>query len=88
MKRPLYSAPEGFSLSPLLYLLPTRGKIGKLDTLTSSLYARYESVSSLARELNNDDNREAFRRFSNEEGMLREVLDWLAVKPDGVNERG
>jgi len=83
MKRPLYSSPEPFSLAPLLVLLPVRGKIGKLEALTSSLFARFEKVSALRREIGEDAEREVVRRLAAEEAMLKQVLDWLAVNPEG-----
>lgn len=81
MKRPLYSPPEDFALSPLLSLLPVLGKVGKLESLTSSLFARHEKVSALQREIG-DEDRDAQRRFLAEGAMLKQVLDWLAVNPD------
>jgi hypothetical protein len=83
MKKPLYSRPEPFSLSPLLALLPALGRVGKLESLTSSFYARYERASHMKREMMAEEkNREAVRRYTAEEAMLRQVLDWLAIKPD------
>jgi hypothetical protein len=88
MKRSLYSPPEPFSLSPLLALVPTVGKVGKLEALTSSLYARYEKVTSLQRELApisaSSEEREILKKFAAEEQMLTQVLDWLAVKPESA----
>lgn len=84
MKRTLYSRPEQFSLSPLLCLLPSVGKTTRLEGLTSSLYARYEKVMHLRRELANDhspESRAYDKKFNAEELMLKEVLDWLALKP-------
>lgn len=84
MKKSLCSPPDTFSLSPLLALLPVRGQVGKLQTLTSSLYARFEKVSALQREMEaNPDSPELSRRPAAEAAMLRHVLDWLAVKPGG-----
>jgi uncharacterized protein YPO0396 len=83
MKRPLYSRPDAFSLSPLLSLLPVQGKVGKLEALTSSLYARYERVAHMKKDIPPDEkNRDLQRRLTAEEAMLRQVLDWLAIKPD------
>ena len=81
MKRSFYSAPEAFSLSPLLALLPVRGEIGKLEALTASLYARYEKVSGLLKEAESVLGGEIKRRLLAEQGMLKQILDWLVVKP-------
>jgi len=80
MRRPLVTPPDAFSQSPLLALLPVRGRIGRLEALTSSLYARYEKVAALRSEVGTGD-REAVRRLAAEESMLKQVLEWLAVKP-------
>lgn len=83
MKRPLYSRPDAFSISPFFSLLPVLGNVGKLEALSSSLFARYERVHERRDDMEeSDDNRELLRRISAEEGMLRQVLDWLAIKPD------
>lgn len=54
--------------------------------LTSSLFARFEKVRALKVELGANPEGEAgrsgVRRLAAEEAMLKEVLDWLAVKPD------
>ena len=81
MRRPLYSPPDPWSLSPLLALLPLKGSVNELPALTSSLYARFEKVQALQAELNPDENKEAFKRFSAEAVMLKQVLDWLSVHP-------
>lgn len=81
MKRNLYSAPEAFSLSPLLALLPVRGDIGKLESLTASFYARYEKVSGLLKEAENVLGGEIKKRLLAEQAMLKQILDWLVVKP-------
>lgn len=87
MKRSLSAPPDPFSLSPLLALLPVRGDVGKLDALTTSLFARYEKVSVLQRELQeNAESPEVLRRTASEAAMLRQVLDWLAVKPNEAPE--
>lgn len=79
MKRSLYSAPDAFSVSPLLSLLPVRGQTGKLESLSSSLYARYEKVAALKQGSSGAGNRDVERRLNAEEGMLRQVLEWLKV---------
>ena len=81
MKRSLYSAPEAFSLSPLLAILPVRGEIGRLESLTASFYARYEKVSGLLKEAENSLGGEIKKRLSAEQAMLKQILDWLVVKP-------
>lgn len=85
MKRSLCSSPEPFSLLPLLTLLPVQGKVGRLESLTASLFARYEKVVAQQREKPEGKeplDREMQRRFSAEEAMLKQVLDWLAVRPE------
>jgi len=83
MKKSLISPPDSFSIAPLLALLPVRGKIGKLESLTSSLFARFEKVSALRGNLGTDVERELVKRLDAEEAMLKQVLDWLAVNPEG-----
>ncbi|MFM1846724.1 MAG: hypothetical protein RL417_198 [Pseudomonadota bacterium] len=82
MKRSLYAPPEPFSIAPLLALLPVRGKIGHLESLTSSLFARFEKVVAMRRELGDEVEREVVKRLAAEEAMLKQVLDWLAVNPE------
>jgi hypothetical protein len=73
--------PESASLSPLLSLVPSRGRVARLDGLTPSLYARYEGVAAMYKEIVASGGREEGKRFANEEAMLRTVLEWLAVRP-------
>ena len=86
MRRSLLSAPDTFSLNPLLALLPVRGDIGRLSGLTGSLFARYERVTSLQRETSDGLTAEARRRMSVEEAMLKQILDWLEVRPENGTE--
>ncbi|MCO6431224.1 MAG: hypothetical protein J5J00_10215 [Deltaproteobacteria bacterium] len=81
MRKNLFSGPDDFSLSPLLTLLPVKGKLSRLDSLTSSLFARYEKVSGILKENPVGAAPESKRRFLAEEAMLKQVLDWLEVKP-------
>ncbi len=76
-----FSLPDNFTASPLLSLVPSLGKVNRLHSYTSSIYARYEKVMELSKELQGSDETEAKRRCQAEENMLREVLEWLAVKP-------
>lgn len=73
-------SPDPFSLSPLLSLLPSCGSISRLESLVPSLFARHEKVVSLKEQA---QSKESERRFSLEEAMLRQILDWLTVKPGG-----
>jgi len=82
LKKSVYSRPDPFSLSPLLLLLPVKGKISKLEGLTSSLFARYEKVTTLQKDLENDVPEGNYRRTGAEQLMLKQVLDWLSIKPD------
>ncbi|MCX6115592.1 MAG: hypothetical protein NTV65_10335 [Proteobacteria bacterium] len=72
--------PDPFSLSPLLSLLPSCGNLTRLENLVSSLFARHEKVETLREEAK---SKELERRYTAEEAMLRQILDWLAVKPMG-----
>lgn len=72
--------PESFSLSPLLALLPDGGKLTRLESLVSSLFARHEKVEALKGEAS---DKESQRRYSSEAAMLRQILEWLAEKPEG-----
>ena len=45
-----------------------------------SLFARHEKVETLREEAK---SKELERRYTAEEAMLRQILDWLAVKPMG-----
>lgn len=84
MGRPHFSAPDSFSLFPMLALLPVRGSLKRLEQLTSSLYARYEKVTNLRKEIGvaGEVDREVDKRLVSEEAMLRQVLDWLELKPE------
>lgn len=72
--------PDPFSLSPLLALIPQRGNLTRLESLVSSLFARHEKVEALRSE---QLGKESDRRYAAESAMLRQILDWLAVKPGG-----
>ncbi len=76
-----FGAPDPFSLSPLVAMLPVHGRVGGLASLTSSLFARYEKVQALLKEVKAEENRPAHTRLTAEGDMLRQVLDWLSVRP-------
>ena len=78
MKKPLLGPIESFSLSPLLSLMPSEGGLEKLQSFTASFFARYERVTAQRQEAADP---EIQRRLLLEESMLRQVLDWLAVRP-------
>lgn len=80
MKRSLYGPADPFTISPMLSLLPVQGRIGRLEALTSSLYARFEKVKSLQKDSSADGQQ---RRFVAESLMLKQVLDWLSLQPEG-----
>ena len=82
MNDSLFGFPSAFSSNPLLCLLPSRGHVAKLESLTSSLFARYETVTSLQREMKSAQERDLQRAYAAEEAMLRQVLDWLDLKPE------
>lgn len=73
------SAPDTFSLSPLMSILPTVGNVSRLESLVSSLFARFESIDVVR---DNVDGAEARARLAHEAAMLRQILDWLSVNPD------
>ena len=83
MRKPLCTAPDDFSVSPLLALLPRKGNAGKLSVLGSSLYARFEKVAGLRREIGDSADKAAIKRLSVEEAMLRQVLEWLEMNIQG-----
>ena len=85
MKRSIYSPPDAFSISPMISLLPVLGRIGKLETLTSSLYARFERVAALQKD---DATSANSKRYAAESAMLKAVLDWLSVQPEGGSGTG
>jgi hypothetical protein len=72
-------APESFSLSPLVSILPSVGSLTRLEGLVSSIFARYESVEALR---DGSDDPDHLERYGLELAMLRQILDWLAVKPE------
>ncbi len=78
MSNSIGSPPDPFSLSPLLALLPAPGDVTRLESLMSSLFARHEKVEALRGEASEKDSE---RRYAAEAAMLRQILDWLAVKP-------
>jgi hypothetical protein len=80
MKRPTYSPPDPFSMLPLLSILPSTGKLDRLEGLTSSFFARLEHVMAISRS-GGEVEPEVARRLGAEEAMLRQVLDWLKVTP-------
>lgn len=67
-------------MSPFLALLPVRGKVSSLPALSNSLYARYEKVQTFLKDSDIRSDRQLARRFLAEEAMLRQVLDWLAIR--------
>jgi len=82
MRRSKVSPADTFSTSPLFSLLPVKSQIGELQPLTSFFYARFEKASALRKELENQGDSEALRRVVLEQEMVKQVLDWLEVKPD------
>ena len=83
VRRSLYSPPDPFSVSPLVTLLPVKGKIAKLDALTSSLYARYEKVKLLQQDAP-VSGQGGQKRYVAEASMLKQVLDWLSHQPEST----
>jgi hypothetical protein len=81
-----FAKPDNFSVSPLLILLPRIGSVGRLETLVSPLYARYEKVSQLLSELDDSATSESRKRLVGEQAMLKQVLDWVATRPESGRE--
>ena len=81
MKKGFSGQPESFSISPLLSLLPVQGKVTRLEALTSSLFARYEKVRNQLRDESETATQKDIERYTAEETMLRQVLEWLDVTP-------
>lgn len=77
MKRALFSPPDSFALSPLLAILPSVGSVGRLEPLTASLFARYEKVTALKKDLAGGRDTNNLNRLSAEEAMVKTVLEWL-----------
>ena len=82
MKRPTYSSPDPFSMLPLLSILPSTGKLPRLEELASSFFARHENVVALSK-ASGEIDQDVVRRLHAEELMLRQVLDWLQMNPGG-----
>ena len=81
MKRPIFANVEDFSLSPLLAILPVRGDIRKIESLSSSIFARHERVTKLQGEAVEELDAGSRRRFELEAAMLKQVLEWLSLTP-------
>ena len=69
MPKSLYSAPEEFAVSPLLFLLPARSQVSKLKSLYSSLFARHEKVSQQL-----EESRELERAGAENKSLISEEL--------------
>lgn len=72
-------APEPFSLSPLLSLMPNIGNPARLEDLASALFVHYETVEGVRQ---SSDSAEVSARCGAELAMLRQVLDWLSAQRD------
>jgi hypothetical protein len=83
MKRSIYSAPDNFSISPYLSLLPSQGSIGCLEQISNSIFARLESVQVAKRNMQLTGDNSGMRGLQAEETMLKHVLDWLAMSTEG-----
>lgn len=83
MKRKLSIPPDMFAVSPMLALLPVLGQVGELDQLTTFFYARYEKVKTLIDNTGDNPNQ---RPLVAELAMLKQVLEWLNVKPNVDNK--
>lgn len=79
MKRSLFAPPDTFSLQPFLACLPVIGSVQELKKMSTALYARYEKVSVMRKEIGQDVHGAGSQRLLAEEAMLKQVLDWLAT---------
>ena len=84
VKRLQYAPADPFTVSPLITLLPVCGSIDKLESLTSSLYARFEKVKALQASGQGSGGQ---KRHVAEATMLRLVLEWLSMQPDTQGEK-
>lgn len=82
MKKSLLAQPDAFSIAPLLTLLPVAGEVSKLEPYASAFFARYDQVKSLRHFAETSGDSVMEQRYAVEEAMLRQVLDWLAIKPE------
>ena len=69
--------PDEFSSAPILCLLPSVGDSNKLASFSSSMFARFEKLNQVVKELSHDRSSVVLERFIDERDMLKEVLDWL-----------
>ncbi len=73
--------PDPFSLAPLISVLPNVGNVTRLESLVSSLFARFQAVDALREHTELPETRV---KLANELGMLRQILDWLSVQPESL----
>ena len=85
MKRTIFGTPDLFSRSPMLSLLPVLSKVEEIEGLSPFFFARFEKIQSLRKELAaRGDAADALKNLTIELNMLRQVLDWLGVKPEAT----
>lgn len=84
MSKNVLDQPDQFSMSPLLAILPDKGSLERLEGLTTSLYARYEKVSHLLRDIQESSAGDMRKRLVAEQVMLKLVLDWLEVGTESI----
>jgi hypothetical protein len=89
MKKAIFSRPDPYGLAPFTLLLPAGADISRLQGFTSSLFARYERVSALIKELESQNPPEEGAieagKLAAEEAMLKQVLDYLSLSPESNN---
>ena len=66
---------DSFSSNPFLSLLPKRGELSRLESLSNSLYARLEKVQSELDESGRTP--EQHKKVEAEVTMLKQVLTWI-----------
>ncbi|MGI6524304.1 MAG: hypothetical protein ACOX2O_03285 [Bdellovibrionota bacterium] len=83
MEKSKYSAPDNFSISPFLALLPVLGSVSDLEQMSNSMFARYEKVNLMKKGFAGAVDSDDYRKILAEEAMLKHVLDWLSISIEG-----
>ncbi|MCB0317880.1 MAG: hypothetical protein KDD56_03925 [Bdellovibrionales bacterium] len=80
MSKSKFSPPEPFFIDPLLHMLPAKGMLTDLESLSSSMFAKYKNLSLMLE--NVDSSNSMITKMESEQLMLRQVLEWLKLNPD------
>jgi hypothetical protein len=79
----IFLPPAAETHAPLLALLPLGERNRCTDSLASSLYARYENTLQLKETLSAESDPVIRRHTVAEEEMLRVILEFLDMVPQG-----